>query len=252
MRHRKAGYKLGRTSSHRRAMLRNLAAGLFEHGQVVTTVPKAKALQPMVERIITLAKRGDLHAATPGHRQAGRRPTRLRLALPREERRRRDRERVERMSDRALNFFDIPDSDEVERNRYGEIRKSPRLVKHIFENVAPRFEDRAGGYTRIVKLGKRRIGDAAEYASSSSSGPRKAPRSASSPSGASVASRPTSAPPSPPSSARTPRPRKPPAATAVAEPEQMQTPRRHRPSPRQSRATRPTRARPRPERSRSS
>ena len=163
MRHRKSGFKLGRTTAHRRAMLRNLAAGLFEHGQVVTTVPKAKAVQPMVERIITLAKRGDLHARRQvigklgGDRRAF---DWLYLAKNADDE---DRDRVERMSDRALNFFDIPDSDEVERNRYGEIRKSPRLVKHIFENVAPRFEDRAGGYTRIVKLGRRRIGDAAEY-----------------------------------------------------------------------------------------
>src|SRR5690606_42165959 len=49
-----------------------------------------------------------------------------------------------------------------ERNRYGELRAAPRLVKHIFENVAPRFKDRAGGYTRIIKLGRHRIGDAAE------------------------------------------------------------------------------------------
>ncbi|MCR9218222.1 MAG: bL17 family ribosomal protein, partial [bacterium] len=55
-----------------------------------------------------------------------------------------------------------PDEDSVERNRYGELRKCPRIVKHIFENVAPQFEDRSGGYTRIVRIGKRRIGDAAE------------------------------------------------------------------------------------------
>ena len=62
MRHRKAGYKLNRTTAHRTAMLRNLAASLFEHGQVTTTIPKAKAVQPMVERIVTKAKKGDVHA----------------------------------------------------------------------------------------------------------------------------------------------------------------------------------------------
>jgi large subunit ribosomal protein L17 len=67
------------------------------------------------------------------------------------------------MRERAEQFFDIPDDGTVERNRYGELRKCPTIVKHIFENVAPRFEDRAGGYTRVVKLGKRRVGDAAEY-----------------------------------------------------------------------------------------
>ena len=61
MRHRKAGYKLGRTTAHRTAMLRNMAASLFEHGQITTTIPKAKALQPFVEKIVTKAKKGDLH-----------------------------------------------------------------------------------------------------------------------------------------------------------------------------------------------
>ncbi|MEM8835142.1 MAG: 50S ribosomal protein L17 [Planctomycetota bacterium] len=164
MRHRKAGYKLGRTTAHRTAMLRNLAAGLFEHGQVVTTVQKAKAVQPMVEKIVTLAKRGDLHARRQviaklgGDRRAFAWLYTARNASDEE------RDRVRNMSDRATQFFDIPDSDEVERNRYGELRKAPMLVKHIFDNVGPRFADRDGGYTRIVRLGKRRIGDAAEYA----------------------------------------------------------------------------------------
>jgi len=163
MRHRMAGYKLGRTTAHRRATLRNLAAGLFEHGQITTTVPKAKALQPFVEKIITLAKRGDLHARRNviaklgGDRRAF---AWLYLAKNADDT---DRELVERLSDRALNYFDIPESDEVERNRYGDLRKAPRLVHHIFENIAPRFEDRTGGYTRIVRLGRRRLGDAAEY-----------------------------------------------------------------------------------------
>ena len=65
-------------------------------------------------------------------------------------------------ADRAAKFFDVPDGAQVERNRYGELRKAPKLVKHIFENIAPRFKDRAGGYTRIVKLGKARIGDGGE------------------------------------------------------------------------------------------
>ena len=60
MRHRRGGYKLGRTTAHRTSTLRNLAAAMFEHGQVVTTVTKAKAMRPMVEKIVTLAKKGDL------------------------------------------------------------------------------------------------------------------------------------------------------------------------------------------------
>ena len=60
MRHRIAGYQLNVTSAHRRSMLRNLAAGLFEHGQITTTLPKAKAVQPFVEQLITIAKRPTL------------------------------------------------------------------------------------------------------------------------------------------------------------------------------------------------
>jgi len=62
MRHRKAGKKLGRTSSHRRAMLRNMVTSLFKYEQIVTTDAKAKELRPVAEKMITLAKRGDLHA----------------------------------------------------------------------------------------------------------------------------------------------------------------------------------------------
>ena len=163
MRHRKAGYKLGRTSSHREAMLRNLAASLFEHGQVTTTVPKAKAVQPFVEKIITLAKRGDLHSRRLVISKFGGNRTAFEwLYLPKnatEE----ERQQVSKVADRASAFFEIPDGDEVDRNRYGELKKAPRLVKHIFENVAPRFQDRAGGYTRVVRLGRRRIGDGAEW-----------------------------------------------------------------------------------------
>ncbi|TVQ60556.1 MAG: 50S ribosomal protein L17 [Phycisphaerales bacterium] len=131
MRHRKAGYKLGRTTAHRRSTLRNLAAGLFEHGQITTTIPRAKAMQPYVEKIITLAKRGDIHSR--------------RLVAA-------------RLRDRVM----ADDEDKVERNRYGELKRGPKLVKHIFEEVAPRFQDRAGGYTRIVKLGVKRLGDKGE------------------------------------------------------------------------------------------
>ena len=131
MRHRKAGYKLGRTEAHRRSTLRNLAAGLFEHGQITTTIPRAKAVQPYVEKIITLAKRGDIHSR--------------RLVAA-------------RLRDRIM----ADDEEKVERNRYGELKRGPKLVKHIFEDVAPRFQDRAGGYTRIVKLGVKRLGDKGE------------------------------------------------------------------------------------------
>ncbi|WP_029039804.1 50S ribosomal protein L17 [Cucumibacter marinus] len=103
MRHRKAGRKLNRTASHRKAMFANMAASLIKHEQIVTTLPKAKELRPVVEKLITLAKRGDLHA----RRQA-----------------------VARMRDEAM-------------------------VHKLFETLGPRYQDRPGGYCRIMKAGFR-------------------------------------------------------------------------------------------------
>ena len=109
MRHRRAGKKLGRDASHRKALYSNLAGALIEHGRIKTTEAKAKAVKPFAEQMITLGKRGDLHAR--------------RLAL-------------------------------------AELR-SQDVVHQLFADVAPRFAERPGGYTRIVKLGPRN-GDAAE------------------------------------------------------------------------------------------
>jgi len=109
MRHRRAGKKLGRDSAHRKALYSNLAGALIEHGRIKTTVAKAKAVKPFAEQMITLGKRGNLHAR--------------RLAL-------------------------------------AELR-SQDVVHQLFAEVAPRFADRPGGYTRIVKLAPRN-GDAAE------------------------------------------------------------------------------------------
>ncbi|HSM05771.1 MAG TPA: 50S ribosomal protein L17 [Longimicrobiales bacterium] len=109
MRHRKKGRKLSRTASHRRATLRNMATSLFRHGKIETTTAKAKELRPYAERLITLAKRGDLHAR--------------RLA-------------ARKVQDRAA-------------------------LGILFDDLGPRFADRPGGYTRILKVGARK-GDAAE------------------------------------------------------------------------------------------
>jgi large subunit ribosomal protein L17 len=109
MRHQRSGKKLGRDSAHRKALYSNLAGALIEHGRIQTTQAKAKAVKPLAEKLITLGKRGDLHA----RRQA--------LA--------------------ALRSNDV--------------------VHRLFADIAPRFSDRPGGYTRIVKLGPRQ-GDAAE------------------------------------------------------------------------------------------
>lgn len=162
MRHRRAGYKLGRTTAHRAATLRNLAAGLFEHGQITTTIQRAKAMQPMVEKIVTLAKRGDIHSRRLVAAKLGRDRKAFEWLYVGKRDSEEVRSQVARVAERAQAFFNIPDGSTVERDRYGDIRKSPRLVKHIFENVAPRYKDRAGGYTRIVKLGRFRVGDAGE------------------------------------------------------------------------------------------
>tara|TARA_E500000318_G_C3548938_1_gene207984 strand:- start:521 stop:1201 length:681 start_codon:yes stop_codon:yes gene_type:complete len=183
MRHRKAGYKLGRTTAHRTAMLRNMAASLFEHGQITTTIPKAKALQPFVEKIVTKAKKGDLHS----RRQVisilgGDRRAFAWSHIPKDADEG-ERQAVETLRERAEVFFDIPDADQVERNRYGELRKAPKLVKHIFENIAPRFEDRDGGYTRIIKLGRHRLGDAGEICVIQFCGAEEGPEVSGEPSG---------------------------------------------------------------------
>jgi large subunit ribosomal protein L17 len=162
MRHRKAGYKLGRTTSHRQAMLRNMAVSLFEHGQVVTTLPKAKALQPFVEKIVTTAKAGTIHSRRQIASALGRDHRAFEWLYEAKDADDAEKAIVANQRASAERFFPIPDSSTVERNRYGELRKAPRIVKHIVDNVAPRFADRNGGYTRIIKLGKRRKGDAAE------------------------------------------------------------------------------------------
>jgi large subunit ribosomal protein L17 len=111
MRHLNAHRKLNRKPEHRRAMFANMAAALIKHEQIVTTLPKAKDLRPIVEKLVTLGKRGDLHA----RRQA-----------------------IAQMRDLAM-------------------------VKKLFEVLAPRYEGRNGGYTRVLKAGYRH-GDSAPVA----------------------------------------------------------------------------------------
>ncbi len=111
MRHKVAGFKLGRTTSHRRSLLRNMATSLIVEERIETTIPKAKALKPIVEKMITLGKRGELAA----RRQAT----------------------AYLMTDEA--------------------------VHKLFDTVGPRFGDRAGGYTRIIRAGWQK-GDGADKA----------------------------------------------------------------------------------------
>ena len=131
MRHRVYGRKLGRKTNHRKAMFRNMAVALFTHGQITTTVPKAKALRPFVEKLITMAKKGDLH----------------------------NRRRAISALGGDKNMMVDEEGDGIERNRFGELKKAPKIVKHLFEEIAPRYEDRQGGYTRIIRLGTNRLGD---------------------------------------------------------------------------------------------
>lgn len=148
MRHRITGKQLCVTSAHRRAMLRNLAAGLFEHGQIETTPAKAKAVQRFVEKLITRAKAQTL---------ANRRIVTSRLN---------DRKAFAWVADpnvpesrKSSEFWELPPASDIEFNRYGEVRKAPRLIQHLFTKVAPMFKDRPGGYTRIIKLDRHRLGD---------------------------------------------------------------------------------------------
>jgi large subunit ribosomal protein L17 len=136
--------------------------GLFQHGQITTTVPKAKCLQPFVEKIITDAKEGTVAARRRVIAKLGGDKLVFDWLYVAKGATDQEKDAVSALRDRAEKYFPVPDGAKVERNRYGELRKAPKLVKHIFENVAPRFKDRAGGYTRIVKLNKARIGDGGE------------------------------------------------------------------------------------------
>ena len=111
MRHRRGGYKLQRDSGARKALLRGLATSVILNDRVVTTVTKAKAVRPFVEKMITLAKRDSLHS----------------------------------------------------RRQAAASLESPGAVKKLFDTLGPRFSERPGGYTRIVRLGYR-PGDGAEQA----------------------------------------------------------------------------------------
>lgn len=151
MRHRINGKQLCRDSEHRRAMLRNLAAGLFEHGEIKTTLPKAKAVQPFVEKIITIAKRGTFLARRNIEAKLNDRMIHAWVdddSVPDER--------------KDSDYFDLPDKSDIKRDRYGKFKKAPRLVQHIMTQVAPLFSDRDGGYTRIIKLDQHRLGDGAD------------------------------------------------------------------------------------------
>ena len=121
MRHRIAGRQLNRTSEHRLALRRNLAASLFEHETISTTLEKAKDVRGFAEKLITLAKKGNLHA----RRQA------IRL-----------------LNDRA-----------IYQEEAGQMVKTGTVIGNLFSELGPRYLERQGGYTRIIHLSKHRLGD---------------------------------------------------------------------------------------------
>jgi large subunit ribosomal protein L17 len=121
MRHRVAGRHLNRTSSHRLAMRRNMVSSLFEHETISTTMPKAKEVRGFAEKLITLAKKGDL---------ASRRRA---IAL---------------LNNRA-----------IFKEENGNNVQVATVIGKLFSEIGPRYLDRPGGYTRIIHLPKRRLGD---------------------------------------------------------------------------------------------
>jgi len=160
MRHLVAGRKLNRDSEHRRAMLRNAAQSLFEHGQIVTTLPKAKEVRRFAEKMITLAKKaraGDLAARRRLIAELG-----DRAIIPADR-----REDYELMTDgQRKKVLRAPSG---RRWRAGEPKlglefTAESVVHRLIEVIAPRYENRPGGYTRIIRLASVRIGDAAPKA----------------------------------------------------------------------------------------
>jgi large subunit ribosomal protein L17 len=141
MRHLVAHRKLGRTSSHRRALLRNLCTSFILHERIVTTLPKAKELRPLAERAVTLGRRARA-ARDAGQAEKALHATRL-----------------------AANYFFAGNSSEYSRQHVKGAERTAGVaaVKKLTGELAERFAERPGGYTRILKLGRRK-GDGAEMA----------------------------------------------------------------------------------------
>ncbi len=163
MRHRVHGRKLARTKSHREALRRNLVQSLFEHGEIRTTIVRAKEVRSFAERLVTLAIDGSLHA-----RRRAEALLTDRAIIPKEHRAEYDK-------------MDDSHRDKVLRSRSGRrYRKSTTrpgvpftadsVLNRLFSDVGPRMKRRndakgaAGGYTRIIKLADRRLGDAGQIA----------------------------------------------------------------------------------------
>jgi large subunit ribosomal protein L17 len=147
MRHRQAGKHFSRTPAHRLALFRNLARALITHERITTTLPKAKALRPFVEKLITLAKKAAvITAAAPDDKQA----------------------KVQSLHYRRLAMANLGpmhgtrtyDKKDEPVTRPG--KKNPitiSVLEKLFNELGPRYRERPGGYTRIVKQHYRRLGD---------------------------------------------------------------------------------------------
>ena len=165
MRHRVRGRKLGRNASHRKAMFRNMATSLIRSvrvdeddpnrprvpGRIVTTVAKAKELRPFVEKLVTLARRAAAHeAAAADHATEADRNT--------------DEWKTWRQSDEWQKWANaVAPAVSLRRRAYSMLRDN-EAVDILFDELAERFADRAGGYTRVVRLAKVRLGDAGQQA----------------------------------------------------------------------------------------
>ncbi len=159
MRHRKAGRRLGRDTGHRRALYRNLMTDLFRHERIQTTEAKARAIRPLAERLVTKARKARTERV-------------VELAQQRDEEKLRAWfnakragqliELAEQGEDEALESMASAMALHVRRQVLRELHDKD-VAHKLVEEIAPRFEDRPGGYTRMFKLGMRR-GDAAKMA----------------------------------------------------------------------------------------
>ncbi len=161
MRHRRRGRKLGRNPNHQRALLRNLASALIlterdaqdednqpkVKGRIVTTLPKAKEVRPLVERVITIARR-----ALPQQRAAD--------ALASTAERHSEAWRAWRTSDQWKQWNQAIAPVIAARRRVLRLLGDKKAMRIVFEELAPRFADRPGGYTRVLRLATPRLGDA--------------------------------------------------------------------------------------------
>ena len=155
MRHRKRGRHLNRTPDHRRSLFRNLARALFTHEKIVTTVAKAKELRPFAEKLITLARKAHaLVAAAAGKGEADQLKARVRALHYR-------RQAMALLGPtHGTGIWNKDDEPVEDPNAKAGKKGWDTVLKRLFREIGPRFADRPGGYTRIIKQHYRRLGDA--------------------------------------------------------------------------------------------